>query len=92
MTIRIPAKEITGLYGALIKTFSKKMFGRVPESLGVMWHNRAVLTSSMGFGRNHAIRATARSIPPISMMIRLAAGAISRKSHCNRRRVRNSIR
>ena len=27
------------------------MLGEVPDSLGVMWHNRAVLTSSMGFGR-----------------------------------------
>ena len=43
MTIRIPAKEITGPYGALVKVFSKRMFGRVPESLGVMWHNVPVL-------------------------------------------------
>jgi len=51
MTNRIPAKEITGLYGALIKTFSKRMFGRVPESLGVMWQNVPVLKASMGFGQ-----------------------------------------
>ena len=51
MTNRIPAKEITGLYGALIKTFSKRMFGRVPESLGVMWHDVPVLKASMDFGR-----------------------------------------
>jgi alkylhydroperoxidase family enzyme len=51
MTTRIPAKEITGPYGALIKTFSKRMFGRVPQSLGVMWHNVPVLKASMGFGQ-----------------------------------------
>ena len=51
MTTRIPAEEITGLYGALIETFSKRMFGRVPESLGVMWHNVPVLKASMGFGQ-----------------------------------------
>jgi alkylhydroperoxidase family enzyme len=51
MTTRIPATEITGLYGALVKTFSKKLFGRVPESLGVMWHNVPVLKASMGFGQ-----------------------------------------
>jgi alkylhydroperoxidase family enzyme len=51
MTTRIPPKEITGPYGALIKTFSKRMFGRVPESLGVMWHNVPVLKASMGFGQ-----------------------------------------
>ena len=51
MTTRIPATEITGLYGAVVKTFSKRMFGRVPESLGVMWHNVPVLKASMGFGQ-----------------------------------------
>jgi alkylhydroperoxidase family enzyme len=39
------------MYGALTKTFSKRMFGRVPESLGVMWHNVPVLKASMGFGQ-----------------------------------------
>ncbi|WP_115790221.1 carboxymuconolactone decarboxylase family protein [Arthrobacter silvisoli] len=51
MTTRIPAAEITGLYGSLIKKFSAKMFGKVPESLGVMWHNPAVLKASMGMGQ-----------------------------------------
>ena len=50
-TARIPAAEITGPYGYLLKRFSRKMLGQVPESLGVMWHNRAVLSSMMGFGR-----------------------------------------
>jgi alkylhydroperoxidase family enzyme len=48
---RIPATEITGVYGALVRTFSKKMFGKVPESLGVPWHNPPVLKASMGFGQ-----------------------------------------
>ena len=51
MTTRIPAAEITGFYGALIKKFSAKMFGKVPESLGIMWHNQPVLKASMGFGQ-----------------------------------------
>ena len=51
MTHRIPAKEITGPYGALVKMFSKRMFGRVPESLGVMWHHVPALKASMGFGQ-----------------------------------------
>lgn len=51
MTTRIPAKEITGSYGLLIKTVSKRMFGRVPQSLGVMWHSVPVLKASMSFGQ-----------------------------------------
>jgi AhpD family alkylhydroperoxidase len=50
-TTRIPRAEITGPYGYLLKRFSRKMLGEVPDALSVMWHNRAVLTSSMGFGR-----------------------------------------
>ena len=51
MTTRIPATEIDGPYGALVKMFSKRLFGRVPESLGVMWHNVPVMKASMGFGQ-----------------------------------------
>ena len=50
-TTRIPKAEITGLYGYVMKRFSRKMFGDVPEPAEVMWHNRAVLTTTMGVGR-----------------------------------------
>ncbi|HET6531453.1 MAG TPA: carboxymuconolactone decarboxylase family protein [Actinoplanes sp.] len=52
--IRVPQAEITGIYGAMLKRFSRKMFGDVPEALGVMWHNRPVLTFSLGLGRKAA--------------------------------------
>jgi alkylhydroperoxidase family enzyme len=51
MTSRIPPKEITGLYGAMAKKVSARMFGQVPESLGVMWHHVPVLKASMRFGQ-----------------------------------------
>lgn len=51
MPARVPSQEITGPYGALVTIFSRRMFGRVPESLGVMWHNVPVLKASMGFGQ-----------------------------------------
>jgi AhpD family alkylhydroperoxidase len=50
-TTRVPKAEINGFYGYLLKRFSRKMLGEVPEGAGVMWQNRAVLTSSMAFGR-----------------------------------------
>ncbi|SDJ28275.1 Alkylhydroperoxidase family enzyme, contains CxxC motif [Frankineae bacterium MT45] len=49
-TTRIPKAEITGIYGAVAKRFSKRLLGRVPEPLGVYWHNRAVLKATMGIG------------------------------------------
>lgn len=48
---RVPATEITGMYGAVVKKFSKKMLGGVPESLGVMWHNVPVFKASMSLGQ-----------------------------------------
>ena len=50
-TTRVPSAEITGIFGAMAKRYSKKKLGQVPESLGVMWHNRPVLTGLAGFGR-----------------------------------------
>jgi hypothetical protein len=50
-TPRIPKAEITGLYGFVPKRLSRKLFGEVPEPAEVMWHNRAVQSSVMGFGR-----------------------------------------
>ena len=50
-TPRIPEAEITGLYGAMIKRITTKMFGEAPEPLAVMWHNRPVLKASLGLGQ-----------------------------------------
>ena len=49
--VRIPKAEITGVYGFLLKRFTRRLLGAVPEPAEVMWHNRAVLTSTTGFGR-----------------------------------------
>ncbi len=51
MTTRVTPMKITGLYGAVVKRFSTRMFGSVPESLGVMWHHRPVLKASMSYGQ-----------------------------------------
>jgi hypothetical protein len=53
---RIPKAELTGLNGAMIERMSTKMFGEVPEPLGVAWHNRKVLSFSFSAGRIFAIR------------------------------------
>ncbi len=51
---RVPQAEITGLYGAVLKRMSAKMFGEVPEPLGVMWHNKPVLRASLSMGQKIA--------------------------------------
>ena len=47
---RIPRTELTGLYGTMIRKFCERKLGRVPESMGVMWHNRAVLKTMVDMG------------------------------------------
>lgn len=48
---RIPKAELTGIYGAMVKRMSRKMFGVVPEPVEVAWHNRKVLNFSFSVGR-----------------------------------------
>ncbi|WP_370614597.1 carboxymuconolactone decarboxylase family protein [Mumia sp. Pv 4-285] len=50
-TTRVPPVEITGLYGAVVKRFSRKMFGEVPEGLGVLWNNPPVLKAGLSIGQ-----------------------------------------
>jgi AhpD family alkylhydroperoxidase len=48
---RIPNAEVDGLYGAVVKMAARKMIGRVPDSVGVLWNNPAVMKDAMGIGR-----------------------------------------
>lgn len=50
-TPRIPAAEITGLKGAIVKRFARRTLGQVPSSLGVLWHHPKVLMDMSGLGR-----------------------------------------
>lgn len=47
---RVPATEIDGVFGAIVKRMSTKKLGRVPDSIGVLWHSRPVLKAMFGFG------------------------------------------
>jgi alkylhydroperoxidase family enzyme len=50
-TTRIPAAEITGIKGMLIKRFAKKALGgQVPTSIGVYWHHQKVLMDMAAIG------------------------------------------
>jgi AhpD family alkylhydroperoxidase len=48
---RIPKAELSGIYGAIVTRMSRKMFGQVPDPVGVVWHNRKVLNFSFSMGR-----------------------------------------
>jgi AhpD family alkylhydroperoxidase len=79
-TTRIPKAEITGLYGYLLKRFSRKLLGDVPEPAEVMWHNRAVLTSSTRFGRK--VQQWDRLDPNLKSFAHMAVAALVGCSWC----------
>lgn len=62
---RIPAAQVTGVYGSIVKLAARKMVGRVPDSVGVLWHHQAVMKDAMGIGRKvegwHELDATLAS-------------------------------
>ena len=49
-TTRIPAAEISGFKGSLIKRFARKTLGQVPSSIGVYWHHPKVLMDMASVG------------------------------------------
>jgi AhpD family alkylhydroperoxidase len=50
-TTRIPKAELTGVRGRLVKLFTRRMFGTVPEPAEVMWHHPSVVMDSSALGR-----------------------------------------
>lgn len=48
---RVPATEMTGIYGGLLKTMMRRMLGKVPASAEVMWNNPTVFMDMAKFGR-----------------------------------------
>jgi AhpD family alkylhydroperoxidase len=77
---RVPATEITGIYGSLVKMISRKMVGQVPEAAGVMWHYPAVFKDLMGFGRK--IDSWNRLDPNLASFASMAAAGVIGCSFC----------
>jgi AhpD family alkylhydroperoxidase len=79
-TTRVPATEITGIYGALLKTMSRKMLGQVPDAAGVMWHYPAVFKDMMRFGRR--TESWNRLDPHLASLATMAAAGAIGCSFC----------
>jgi len=77
---RVPETEITGIYGYLLKKMTRKMFGRVPASAGVMWHYPAVFKDMMGFGRK--VDKWDRLDPNLASFAAMAAAGLIGCSFC----------
>jgi AhpD family alkylhydroperoxidase len=79
-TTRVPPTEITGVYGTLLKTMSRRMLGQVPDGLGVMWHYPAVLKDTMKFGRK--TESWNRLDPNLASFATMAAAGVIGCSFC----------
>ena len=77
---RVPATEITGIYGSLVKAISRKMVGQVPEAAGVMWHYPAVFKDMMKFGRK--VDSWNRLDPNLASFAAMAAAGVIGCSFC----------
>ena len=77
---RVPPTEITGIYGALLKTMSRRMLGQVPDAAGVMWHYPAVFKDMMKFGRR--TESWNRLDPNLASLATMAAAATIGCSFC----------
>src|SRR3954471_4164341 len=77
---RGPATDITGVYGSLLKTISRRMVGQVPEAAGVMWHYPAVFKDMMGFGRK--VDSWDRLDPDLASFASMAAAGVIGCSFC----------
>ncbi len=70
---RVPPTEITGVYGALVTTISRRVLGQVPDAVGVMWHHPRVFRDSMGFG--HKVDSWDRLDRSLATFAAMAAAA-----------------
>ena len=79
-TARIPAIEVTGPTGSMMKFAARKMVGKVPDSLGVLWQYPAVFKDMMGFNRR--AEKWDRLDENLSILARMAAAAAVGCSAC----------
>jgi AhpD family alkylhydroperoxidase len=77
---RVPATEITGIYGALVKAMSRRMLGKVPDGAGVMWHYPDVFKDMMRFGRK--TESWNRLDPNLASFATMAAAGVVGCSFC----------
>jgi alkylhydroperoxidase family enzyme len=77
---RVPPTEITGVYGGLVKFAARKMMGRVPDSVGVLWHNQRVMRDAMGIGRK--VDGWSELDPNLATYAAMAAAAAIGCSFC----------
>jgi AhpD family alkylhydroperoxidase len=68
------------VYGAIVKFAARKMMGHVPDSIGVLWHNQAVMKDAMGIGRK--VEGWRELAPDLASYAAMASAATVGCSFC----------
>lgn len=72
-TRRIEPAKVTGLFGKAVTGIARRKTGQVPDSLGVMFHNKAVLKTFLGFaGKAEKWAACDRQLKAFAHMVTVA--------------------
>jgi len=79
-TTRIPKAQLTGFSGWMMKRFSRKLLGAVPEPAEVMWHHRDVVSSVSALGRK--VQKWDRLDPDLTSFAHMAVAALVGCSWC----------
>jgi alkylhydroperoxidase family enzyme len=80
-TFRIPKAEITGLYGAMVRMFAKRMLGgEMPDNAYVYFHHRPVLKSVLSF--EGKVKKWDRLDPMLKSYAQLASAGVIGCSWC----------
>ncbi|MWB98694.1 carboxymuconolactone decarboxylase family protein [Agromyces seonyuensis] len=77
---RIPTAEVDGLQGAIVKYAATKMTGKVPDSLGVLWHHKKLMRDTLGVGRK--VEAWKELDPQLASYAAISAAAFIGCSMC----------
>ena len=79
-TYRIPKATMSGPYARLLKAYSRRTWGQVPDNAYVVWHHRQVMNAVLGFERKVA-RWDALD-PHLASFAQMASAAVIGCSWC----------
>lgn len=80
-SFRIPKAEVTGLYGAAMRLYARRMFaGKFPDGGYVYFHHRQVLKDVMGF--ESKVKQWSRLDPNLKSFAQLASAVVIGCSWC----------
>lgn len=77
---RVPPARMTGVYGWVLSSYARRLWGEVPDTAAVLWHHKPVMRTVLGYERRLA-RWKALD-PDLKVFAELATAAAAGCSWC----------